>query len=833
MMKKIEDAGFRIVEVPVHHYHRAFGKSQFFNFRRICQDRHRRPAAVVRARRSAQQHLRPDVRPLGGARRRCRPAHPTRSAVTADYRDFYRGRTVMITGGLGFIGSNLAHQLVALGADVLLVDSLIPDYGGNLFNIDGIADRVRVNVADVRQQSTMNYLVRDRDVIFNLAGQVSHIDSMRDPYTDLEINCRSQLTVLEACRNFNPDVKVVFAGTRQVYGRPDSLPVDENHLVRPTDVNGINKAAGEYYHLVYNNVFGMRACSLRLTNVYGPRQLIRHNRQGFIGWFIRLAIENRPIQIYGDGSQTARLRVRRRCRRCVPAGRSRATRCNGEVFNVGGDEPISHRELTRAPPAVAGIGPTSSTSTGRRKKRPSTSAASTPTRRKFSARHRLDAGGIAARRIPPHHRVLSRALRPLRRTSPARGQPSRHDAPCAFRSCRCRPARTPPPSARAIERVIERGWFVLGPEVEAFEAEFAAASGAAHAVGVGNGTDAIALILRALGIGPGDEVITTPLSAAYTALAILMAGARPVFADIDPRAADDRSRSRSKRPSGRARARILPVHLYGQAADMTAIEAVAVASRPRRSSKTAARRIWPPRPAGRSARSAIAGAFSFYPTKNLGALGDGGAVVTNDAALAATRPAPAQRRPDRPVPSSGAGHQFAARRDAGGHPARAAARLGGWTADARRARGALSPARCAAAPVDAGAGDAIPATSITCSSSRDATRAGTARLQAHLPRAASRRWFTIRCRFRNSRRSPAEQPAECPVAIAGLPRSACRCRSIPRMTTHDVDADRGRGERLRVPDERTAPRACPDHRRRRIHRLAPLRSAARRRATRS
>ena len=179
--------------------------------------------------------------------------------MTVDYREFYRGRKVMITGGLGFIGSNLGRRLVELGADVLLVDSLIPDYGGNLFNIDGIADRLHVNVADIRQQSTMNYLVRDRAVIFNLAGQVSHIDSMRDPYTDLEINCRSQLTVLEACRNYNTDVKVVFAGTRQVYGRPDSLPVDEGHLVRPTDVNGINKAAGEYYHLVYNNVFGVRA----------------------------------------------------------------------------------------------------------------------------------------------------------------------------------------------------------------------------------------------------------------------------------------------------------------------------------------------------------------------------------------------------------------------------------------------------------------------------------------------------------------------------------------------------------------------------------------------
>src|SRR5258707_3157644 len=201
----------------------------------------------------------------------------------------------------------------------------------------------------------MNYLVRDRDVIFNLAGQVSHIDSMRDPYNDLEINCRSQLTVLEACRSFNAKVKIVFAGTRQVYGRPTSLPVDETHLVRPTDVNGINKAAGEYYHLVYNNVFGVRGCSLRLTNVYGPRQLLKHNRQGFIGWFIRLAIEDKPIQIFGDGSQLRDFVYVYDCAdACLRAGASDA--CNGDVFNVGGDEPIAHRDLAALLLRVAGTG---------------------------------------------------------------------------------------------------------------------------------------------------------------------------------------------------------------------------------------------------------------------------------------------------------------------------------------------------------------------------------------------------------------------------------------------------------------------------------------------
>jgi len=272
-----------------------------------------------------------------------------------DYRAFYRGRRVMITGGLGFIGSNLARQLVALGAEVLIVDSLIPDYGGNLFNIADIKDQVTLNIADIRMGSTMNVLVRDCDVIFNLAGQVSHTDSMLDPHTDLEINCRAQLTMLEACRKYNRDVRVVFAGTRQVYGRPERLPVDERHLVNPADINGINKAAGEYYHLLYNNVFGVRASSLRLTNVYGPRQLIKHNRQGFIGWFIRLAMEQREIQIFGDGSQLRDfVFVDDAADAFLRAGTADA--CDGEVFNVGGEEPVSHRDLVAMLIDVAGSG---------------------------------------------------------------------------------------------------------------------------------------------------------------------------------------------------------------------------------------------------------------------------------------------------------------------------------------------------------------------------------------------------------------------------------------------------------------------------------------------
>ena len=275
--------------------------------------------------------------------------------ASVPYRAFYAGRRVLVTGGLGFIGSNLSRELVALGARVTIVDALIPDYGGNRFNIEGIEGQVHLDVADVRDGDAVRGLVRGQDVIFNLAGQVSHIDSMRDLHTDLAINCGAQLSLLEACRAHNPGVKVVFAGTRQVYGRPSSLPVTEDHLVKPTDVNGINKAAGEYYHLVYNNVFGLRACSLRLTNVFGPRQLLKHNRQGFIGWFIRLALEDQEIQIYGDGSQVRDLvYVDDAADAFLRAGAS--DDANGRVFNVGGLEPITHRALVERLIAGAGSG---------------------------------------------------------------------------------------------------------------------------------------------------------------------------------------------------------------------------------------------------------------------------------------------------------------------------------------------------------------------------------------------------------------------------------------------------------------------------------------------
>lgn len=266
----------------------------------------------------------------------------------------WAGRRVLITGGLGFIGSNLARKLVELGADVVLVDSLIPEYGGNLHNVAGLESRLRINISDVRDPHSLRHLVQDRAVIFNLAGQTSHMDSMADPVTDLEINCVAQLRLLEVCRHHNPGVKIVFASTRQIYGRPDYLPVDEKHLLRPTDVNGINKMAGEWYHILYNNVYGLRSTALRLTNTFGPRMRVKDARQTFLGVWIRAAVEGRAFEVWG-GEQ---LRDFTYVDDCVDAllAAADAPAVDGEIFNLGGDRVISLRELADLVVAATGDG---------------------------------------------------------------------------------------------------------------------------------------------------------------------------------------------------------------------------------------------------------------------------------------------------------------------------------------------------------------------------------------------------------------------------------------------------------------------------------------------
>lgn len=251
----------------------------------------------------------------------------------------FHDKQILITGGLGFIGSTLARRLVGLGARVMLIDSLIPEYGGNLFNIVGIEGRVRVNISDVRDEHSLKYLVQGQDYLFNLAGQTSHMDSMHDPVNDLEINARAQLSILEACRKYNPAIKIVFASTRQIYGRPDYLPVDEKHPLRPVDVNGINKLAGEWYHILYNNVYGIRACALRLTNTYGPRMRIKDARQTFLGIWIKLLVEGKPFEVWG-GEQ---LRDFTYVEDAVDAFLLAASnpQADGKIYNLGGDCVIS------------------------------------------------------------------------------------------------------------------------------------------------------------------------------------------------------------------------------------------------------------------------------------------------------------------------------------------------------------------------------------------------------------------------------------------------------------------------------------------------------------
>lgn len=274
--------------------------------------------------------------------------------MSSDPATAYRDASVLITGGLGFIGSTLAHRLVAAGADVTLVDAMLPECGGNRHNLVGIADRVSIHIADIRDRDAMRALVPGVDVIFNLAGTASHTASMADPFTDLDINCRGQIELLEACRAVNPGVKVVYAATRGQYGRAQTLPVDETHPLRPMDTNGIHKAAGEAYHLLYWDHYGLRTTSLRMTNTYGPRHLMKHHRQGVIGWFVRQVIDGAPIRVYGDGTQVRDTNFVDDVVEalCLAGSRDEA---DGETFNLGGI-PVGLRDLAALLVEVAGQG---------------------------------------------------------------------------------------------------------------------------------------------------------------------------------------------------------------------------------------------------------------------------------------------------------------------------------------------------------------------------------------------------------------------------------------------------------------------------------------------
>ena len=265
----------------------------------------------------------------------------------------YRGLPVLVTGGLGFVGSTLAIRLVQLGAHVSVLDNLNPGQGGNHANLAPAANEVSVTVGDQADRTVLDELVRGQAVVFNLAGRVAHFDSIRDPFGDLHANAVAQLALLEACRERNPETKVVFAGTRSQYGRTLHLPVDEDHPQLPTDINGANKVAAERYHFVYRAAHGLRTCSLRLTNTYGPRQLMAHGRQGFMNWFMRLAMDGGEIRVYSPGDQLRDLvYVDDVVDAFLLAGLDPAA--DGEAFNLGSDAPVSVRRLAEL--VVTGVG---------------------------------------------------------------------------------------------------------------------------------------------------------------------------------------------------------------------------------------------------------------------------------------------------------------------------------------------------------------------------------------------------------------------------------------------------------------------------------------------
>lgn len=258
---------------------------------------------------------------------------------------FYQKKRVLVTGGLGFIGSTLAMKLVDLGARVTIIDSLISSYGGNLFNIKNYEKKLQINISDVRDKFSFNYLIKNKDVLFNLAGTLSHVDSMKNPFTDLEINCNAQLSILESCRQFNPKIRIIYAGTRNQYGKPLCSPVDENHPLNPTDINGINCIAGESYHLLYYKIYKIKSCSLRMTNTFGPRHQMKHSRQGVLNWFIRKIIDGETVKIYGDGSQIRDTNyVDDVVNAFLLAGSSRKSW--GHIFNLGGT-PISLKNFVK------------------------------------------------------------------------------------------------------------------------------------------------------------------------------------------------------------------------------------------------------------------------------------------------------------------------------------------------------------------------------------------------------------------------------------------------------------------------------------------------------
>ena len=267
----------------------------------------------------------------------------------------FQGKKVLITGGMGFIGSNLAIALVTAGANVTITDAMIPDFGGNLFNIEPIHDRVTINFCDVRDVHVMNYLVRDQDFVFHLAGQVDHIMSLTDPFPDIDINIKGTAVLMEACKHYNPQVRVVYIGTRGQYGPAVSLPVSETAPTYPKGIYEVSRLTAEKITQIYHDIHGIRSIMLRLTNIYGPRAQMKHARYGVANWFVRLAIDNASIKVFGDGLLKRDFLYIDDCIQAMLM----TTQCEsayGQIFNVGIDQPTTFKELAETLIRVAGSG---------------------------------------------------------------------------------------------------------------------------------------------------------------------------------------------------------------------------------------------------------------------------------------------------------------------------------------------------------------------------------------------------------------------------------------------------------------------------------------------
>lgn len=257
----------------------------------------------------------------------------------------YLGKNVLVVGGLGFIGSNLVHNLIKFGSNVVIADCLLPGHGGNLHNISGLEKLVEVHFTDIRDELGIKQLVKNKDIVFNIAAHSSHLDSVSNPLYDLDINCRGSLNLLEAVRESGNNSKVVYVGTRAQYGKTNGK-VDENHPMNPLEFYAAHKMLAERYHLIYHDLFGMRVTCLRVNNTYGPRSQMKHSRFGVLNWFIRQAMEGEEIVIYGDGSQ---IRDYNYISDVVDALMLAGIEdgMNGQVYNLGSEDPRTFLELVK------------------------------------------------------------------------------------------------------------------------------------------------------------------------------------------------------------------------------------------------------------------------------------------------------------------------------------------------------------------------------------------------------------------------------------------------------------------------------------------------------